>query len=343
MGSKWVAAVQRLKPGWFAAVMATGIVARAVSGAGWGWGGDVLLGVEIVAFAALVVGALLRVVLYWGSVVADARNPATGFTFLTFVAAAAVLSAGAAKHGWSTAALILLAVAAMAWLPLCYLIPAALMVHHAPRTAVTGADGTWFLWVVGTQSLAVAATALPEPWGRRLAVPALLCWSVGIVLYGVVAALVLGTLFGGPLTAAKLVPPYWIFMGATAISVLAAAQLLAHDATTLITQLRPFIAGAALTLWAFGSWLIPLLLAAGVWRHLIQHVTLDYEPALWSIVFPLGMYGVGTKELGGVLGEHWMVAFGRDEAWIALAAWAVTAIILVLSAFRRSRLTTPRP
>ncbi|WP_280259015.1 tellurite resistance/C4-dicarboxylate transporter family protein [Nocardia wallacei] len=332
-----VASVRNLKPGWFAAVMATGIVSRAVTGAGWAWCGTALLIIGLVAFAALTVATLLRLALFREAVLADARDPAVGFTYLTFVAGAAVLAAGLAAHDRTGPALVLLAIAAAAWLLLCYAIPAALMVHHAPQEAVTGADGTWFLWVVGTQSLAVAATVLPRPWGQRLAVPALLCWSVGVVLYLAVAALVLGTLFGGSLTAAKLVPAYWIFMGATAISVLAGAQVLEHGSNQLVAAVRPFLAGAAIGLWAFGSWLIPLLLAAGVWRHLVRHLALAYEPGLWSIVFPIGMYGVGTAELGRVLGEHWMVTFGHAEAWVALITWVATAAALVGTVLRRPR------
>lgn len=44
---------------------------------------------------------------------------------------------------------------------------------------------------------------------------------------------------------------------------------------------------------------------------------------MWSIVFPIGMYGVGTREFGPSVGESWMATFGRAEAWVGLAAWVV--------------------
>ncbi len=43
--------------------------------------------------------------------------------------------------------------------------------------------------------------------------------------------------------------------------------------------------------------LIPPLVAAGVWRHLIHHVRLRYEPGLWSIVFPVGMVTTDSAAL----------------------------------------------
>ena len=64
--------------------------------------------------------------------------------------------------------------------------------------------------------------------------------------------------------------------------------------------MRGVVAGLSVVLWAFGTWLIPLLLALGAWRHLLRRVPLAYEPGLWSIVFPVGMYGVASRELGAV-------------------------------------------
>ena len=50
--------------------------------------------------------------------------------------------------------------------------------------------------------------------------------------------------------------------------------------------------------WAFATWLIPVLVAAGWWRHVERRVPLRYEATLWSIVFPLGMYAVAGIYLG---------------------------------------------
>ena len=54
------------------------------------------------------------------------------------------------------------------------------------------------------------------------------------------------------------------------------------------------------TLWAFGTWWIPLLIVLGLWRHVRRHWPLSYEPTLWSVVFPLGMYSVATLSFGKV-------------------------------------------
>jgi tellurite resistance protein TehA-like permease len=127
-----------------------------------------------------------------------------------------------------------------------------------------------------------------------LAALAICCWAVGVVLYLIVAVLVATALLQYPVRAADLTPPYWVFMGATAISVLAAAQILRLQHAPLQAAVHDVVSGISLILWAFGTWLIPLLLVAGAWRHLLQRVPLGYDPGLWSIVFPVGMYGVAV-------------------------------------------------
>ncbi len=66
----------------------------------------------------------------------------------------------------------------------------------------------------------------------------------------------------------------------------------------------------------------------GGWRHVLRRVPLAYEPGWWSIVFPVGMYGVASHELGAALHVSWLVTLGRDEAWAALAVWAAVTLAM---------------
>lgn len=198
-------------------------------------------------------------------------------------------------------------------------------------------NGTWFIWVVGTQSIAVAAAtlALSSP-ASFLAVFAAVCWAIGLVLYVLLAGIGLARLLTRPITSNELIPPYWVFMGAAAITILAGARLLAlPDATHLIP--RDVIAGTSAVLWAFCSWLIPLLLALGVWRHVVRRVSLRYETGLWSMVFPLGMYGVASATLGRATGTRWLAALGGGEAWVALAVWVIVFAGMLAAALSWSR------
>jgi tellurite resistance protein TehA-like permease len=125
-------------------------------------------------------------------------------------------------------------------------------------------------------------------------------------------------------------------MGATAISVLAAAKdlgLPAHLAVVRATS--GFIDGWAFTLWAFGTWWIPLLIVLGLWRHVRRHWPLTYEPTLWSVVFPLGMYSVATLTFGKVARIGFMEPLAHVMLWIGFAAWVIVAVAMARSFIRQ--------
>jgi tellurite resistance protein TehA-like permease len=90
------------------------------------------------------------------------------------------------------------------------------------------------------------------------------------------------------------------------------------------------IAGAAVVFWAFATWLIPALVAAGWWRHVTHRVPLRYEATLCSIVFPHGMYAVAGIYLGQADSLPIVGAIGKVWLWFAFAAWALTLLAMVV-------------
>ncbi|MDN5816529.1 MAG: tellurite resistance protein permease, partial [Yaniella sp.] len=62
-----------------------------------------------------------------------------------------------------------------------------------------------------------------------------------------------------------------------------------------------------------------------------------YEPGLWSIVFPLGMYSVAGIYLGRVNDLPIVEVVGSAWMWVAVTAWIITfaamlrAIVLRIS------------
>lgn len=186
--------------------------------------------------------------------------------------------------------------------------------------------------VVASQSVAVAAATL-EPVvtsGRReLALLAVFSRSVGVFLYAAAGVVVALRMMLYPLRPEDLTPPYWVAMGALAITVLAGARIVEMADAPMVDATRGLIAGLAVVFWAFATWLIPVLTAAGWWRHVKRHVPLRYDATLWSIVFPLGMYAVAGIYLGQA--DHLPIvgAVGRGGLWVAFAVWLVVLVGMV--------------
>lgn len=324
--------VRTLHPGYFALVMATGILSIGMDTAGVPWLSMALLWIAVACYAVLVVLVIWRLVAFRGDMASDLRNPARAFGFFTFVAATDVLGSRiVGTH--SGIAVTLLVVAALAWLILGYIVPARIMSAHADRPALAGANGTWFIWVVASQSVAVLAAGLEtqiEVLRTPLALMAVFSWSVGVFLYGTVAGLFAVRLFLYRVEPKDVTPPYWVAMGATAITVVAGSKIVEMDTAPMVNATRGLIAGLAVLFWAFGTWLIPALIALAYWRHVTHRVALVYEPSLWSIIFPLGMYGVGSAYLGRVDQLPIVEAIGHVELWFALAAWAIVFVAMLV-------------
>jgi tellurite resistance protein TehA-like permease len=313
--------------------MATGIISTGTRLLGPSWLSVVMLVLASAGFAVLAVMLAARLVLYRPSVASDFRSPSRVFGFFAITAGLNVLGIRYALAGHPLVTAVLAAVAAAIWLVLTYSVPASLILAPAKDAVLASINGVWLLWAVATQSLAVAAATLVPAWpsqARLLAPFAAALWAIGLVLYLTLVTLILLRWLTVPVTPAALSPPYWILMGATAISVLAGARVIGLPKTIpVIAATAGFTSGFSFALWAFGTWWIPLLVVLGLWRHVRREWPLRYEPGLWAIVFPLGMYSVGTLTFGETARLGFMHPIARVMLWAGVAAWVVVAAAFV--------------
>lgn len=326
------AVVTNFPPAAFSFVMATGILST----------GLFLVGHEalslVLLWIAVVVGVLLAIVLVWRAVshprklLADADNPAKTFGFFTIVAGANVVGLRLETAGMPGAMMVLSILAGVLWVAMTYGIPAALLLRERSTPILNDANGSWFLWVVGTQSMANALAVYARNTHNDLAsATATAAWGIGLVLYLLVSTLVTLRMLTLPNRPESLSPTYWIFMGATAITVLAGANVLSMpDDLPIILSTHTFIAGASFVLWALGMWWIPLLVLFGIWRHVVCHYPMKYETGLWAIVFPLGMMSAASISFGRGESIAVMISIGEVGVWIAAAAWIATVALMLV-------------
>jgi tellurite resistance protein TehA-like permease len=340
-------AIKELNPGYFAFVMATGIISTGTFLLGPAWLSQVLLAVASAGLVVLTAALVIRLAFFGSSVAADIHAPDRVFGFFTITAGMDVLGVRIAAAGHPLGTAILAGLAAAVWLVLTYGVPASLLLTRTRDSVLGGVNGTWLLWVVSTQSLSVAASTLVPVWPSQsglLAPVAVGLWSVGLVLYLLLVSLILLRWLTVAMTPQTLGPPYWILMGATAITVLAGAKILGLSATLPIVRATAgFVEGFSYVLWAFGTWWIPLLIILGLWRHIVQHWPLTYEPTLWSVVFPLGMYSVATLVFGKAAGLAFTEPLSRFMLWVAITAWVLVAAAFLARLTRQRGEPAPGP
>jgi tellurite resistance protein TehA-like permease len=317
-----------LPPASFALVMATGIVSIAARLQGWQVLANALFALNVAAWAVLCVLTGVRLARHRERMLLDLRDHLRGPGFFTVVAGTAVLGSQFAIFDVSLgAAFALAALAAVLWFVLTYAVLAALTLKEDKPALDKGINGGWLLAVVATQSLAVLgallAGHLPQPWRLELNFFALSMWLWGGMLYTWMMALIFYRYTFFRLAADDLTPPYWINMGAMAISTLAGSQLITNAPDAPFLQaLLPFLKGFTVLYWATGTWWIPMLLVLGVWRYVVKRFPLRYNALYWGAVFPLGMYSAATHQMRHVLQLDFMGGIAPVFLVVALAAWA---------------------
>ncbi len=325
-----------MHPAYFGMVMATGIVSIAAHLRGLRAVALVLLYSNIVFYLVLWALVLVRIARHRDRVVADLMHHGRCVGFFTVVAGTCVLGsqllliAGSGPLAWT-----LWLLGGALWAALTYTIMTILTVKETKPTLAEGINGGWLLAVVAAQSVAVLGSQL----STRVAVehqPLLLffclaMWLGGGMLYVWIISLIFYRYTFFPLHPSDLAPPYWINMGAVAISTLAGTMLIANASYSAAVQdLLPFVKGVTIAFWATATWWIPMLVVLGVWRHVYRRFPLRYDPLYWGAVFPLGMYTTCTFRLGEVLDLPFLATLARSFFWIALAAWAAAFFGLML-------------
>ena len=342
-GMRAVHDLAHLTPAYFGLVMATGIVSLAADLEGWPRLGRGRFYLNAIFYVVLWVLFLLRALRFPRRVYDDLVDHLHGQGFFTMVAGSSILGSQfvlLADDDRIGAALLVVTV--ILWIVFTYTIFTALTIKEHKPSLDQGISGGWLLSVVASQSIAVLAALLAarfgQPYKQTLNFFALSMWLWGGMLYIWLMSLIFYRYAFFRFFPADLAPPYWINMGAMAISTLAGSLLIINtpDAPYL-TSMLPFLKGFTILYWATGTWWIPMLVVLGIWRHVYKRFPLAYDPLYWGVVFPLGMYSAATREMRHAMHFNFLDFIPPTFFVIALVAWTATIAGLVTSLTRRYR------
>jgi tellurite resistance protein TehA-like permease len=335
--------VEDFFPGYFALVMATGIVSLAAHFEGFPVLPDMLLWLNVIFYVVLWGITILRIVFFRSALIADLTHHARGVTFLTLVAGTDVLGVQFANlTPFMSIAAGLWVLAVLLWILLIYTFFAAVTITDPKPPIDVALNGSWLLVTVTTESLSILGTLVARTLGpvSEILFAALCAYLLGAVFYILLIALIVYRWIFIRIEPAKLTPPYWINMGALAITTLAGPRLmLSANISDVLHDFQPFICGFTLFFWTTGTWWIPLLVIVGFWRHVVERVRITYDPQYWSLVFPLGMYTVATSVFANSARMQFLLFIPHIAVYVAILAWLITfgAMLLKLANFCLSR------
>lgn len=342
--------LETLHPAYFAMVMATGIVSIAAHLHGIPVLPIALLWLNALFLAALVAATVTRILRYPHAFAADIQSHSRGVGFFTTAAATAVFGTQLVLViGAVEVAAVFWIAAATLWAVVTYGELAVLTVKRDKPSLADGLNGAWLVTVVAAQAVAnltvlIAAAGDFAGLQRQLLFVALVMWLGGGALYLSIVTVIFYRYTFVHMAPEDLTPPYWINMGAVAISTLAGATLAENAALSpVVSELIPTVKGLTLFFWAIATWWIPMLVVLGIWRYLLCGLPFAYDPLYWGGVFPLGMYSVATYHLTKIFDTPFLMWLSQTFMIIALAAWSATLLGFIdtrLNGIRRAKLRT---
>lgn len=240
------------------------------------------------------------------------------------------------------ASFILWVIGVVLWVILNYTIFTGFTIKEKKPGLDQGITGAWLLAVVSTQSIAVLsaliADHMEQPHKLQMNFLALCMWLWGGMLYIWMISLIFYRYTFFRFSPGDLSPPYWINMGAMAISTLAGSLLImSADHAPFLQSLLPFLKGFTVFYWVTGTWWIPMLFILAYWRHIYKRFPLKYDPLYWGAVFPLGMYTTCTFRMAEAMNMNFLEQIPEYFIYIALAAWIAAFVGFVRAVYRQLR------
>ncbi|HZS85696.1 MAG TPA: tellurite resistance/C4-dicarboxylate transporter family protein [Stellaceae bacterium] len=349
IGSRILAAAEILYPGYFALVMATGALSIALYLLRHETLARALFAVNVLAYSTLTALLLLRVAYFRARILTDLLDYGRAPGFFTLVAGTCVFGTNiAVTMRLTEIATVFWGAGILLWVLVMYSFFAIVVTRADKPDLESGINGAWLIAAVATQSVAVLGGTLAPSFAAPM-IPLFFCvvmYLIGAMLYLTIITLIFYRLTFIRLTSAAFLPPYWINMGAVAITTLAGATLISRAALSpVLMELLPFLRGFTLFFWASATWWIPLLLILMAWRHLVMRYPFEYEPQYWGMAFPLAMYTTGTWRLADALKLDFLMTVPRLFVWLAGFVWLVVfggMFHAILAAWRDKDRVSPK-
>ncbi len=337
-------AAYSLNTRWFTAVMATGMIASLSQLYGYHVVVPYIFLASLVIFFSVLVFKAIRMVLFYKDVLGELLSPEKTLYFFTMVAAVNFIGICFSRifHLYTTAD-IFWYVAIGIWLAISLFSFSILFLSRKSegRKIEDILHGGWFFATVGTQSTALLGVVVAEHAIRHtlfIQVFSFALWSVGASLYLIFMALIILRLMFYRFDSNVLLAPYWMNMGAAAITAITSTVLYKYIQGTggPFVDFLPFLKGISLLFWSFGLWWMPFLIVLAIRKLIYGEEALTFTVGYWEIVFALGLYADGTIQMAGLFEGRFLVVLSMCFYFACVILWCFSSVFTIIHLVRAS-------
>ena len=281
----------------------------------------------------------LRLFCHFKEVRNDLLNPKRVFFYFTFIAGTNTLGVRSALAGYEILPIVLCFLALIAIIPFIYFVLISLIFCNR-HSLIESLDPSWLLMTVASSSMAIMVSYIVKEnssFASALSLGGFFFWSFGLITYFIILGFIFQKLFFSHLK--EISPAYWLCIGAAAITIVAGNSLLDSIPGYFHSiHEMSFIRSVNGILWTFATILLPLLILMEGWKYFVYKEPLQYSPALWSMVFPMGMYTMATYLISLSFESPLIQKAIPYALWTALFFWVWVGIGMLKSFVKESKI-----
>jgi C4-dicarboxylate transporter/malic acid transport protein len=138
-----------------------------------------------------------------------------------------------------------------------------------------------------------------SPWAWTMGMADVAFLGMGLLLFLLIGAFVLGRLFQHRLPSADAAPTFWIALGPIGVGSIALLDQAALAAPFHLASASAALVVLAVALWGLGLWALGLAIV--ITAHYLRRGGIPFSLGVWAFTFPLSVYALSTLRLHGVL------------------------------------------
>ncbi len=329
---------------WFNTVMATVIIAVVSQLYGFERISPYFFITGLVALLSVIVFMIVRIVLFNKDAINDLLNPEKSLYFFAIISAVnfAGMCFSMIFHMNLTAS-IFLYVAITLWVVISLSTFSILFLHGKSRDRKIEEvlNGGWFFATAGTQSTALLGIIVAGEATQNILfihIFSFALWSIGACLYIIFIALITFRLFFYQFKIDTLLSPYWMNMGAAALTAITGIELYQHISIVggPFMEFLPFLKGISLFFWSAGLWWLPFLIILAIRKQVFSKEGLVFTVGYWEVVFALGLYAHSTIKLFCLFGGQYLNVISICFYIVCIIFWCFSSIFTLVHLVRSS-------